>query len=230
MSEINIGNIKNESLNALKNNWGTGILIHLCFFLISLLLEILNSLEELVFNQVEDSLLLILIFLIIFVIMNISLVNANAMGTLKCFLELAKGNKLAVKHYSFGFNHMFTAFKVGGAFCLFTFLWSLLLVIPGIIKSISYSMSFLIAIEYPEISGKKALKLSMKLTDGYKWDIFLLGLSFIGWAFLSVLTLGIGFLWLSSYIDTSYCILYLKLKHNRIELFEELESEKEIYL
>lgn len=228
MAKISIGNIKNESLNTLKNNWGTGILIHLCFFLISLLLEILNSLEELVFTQVENSLLLILIFLIIFIIMNISLVNTNVMGSLKCFLELAKGEKLEVKHYSFGFNHMFTAFKVGGAFCLFTFLWSLLLVIPGIIKTISYSMSFLIAIEYPEISGREALKLSMKLTDGYKWDIFLLGLSFIGWAFLSVLTLGLGFLWLSSYMDTAYCILYLKLKYNRIELFEELE--REIYL
>ena len=66
MAKISIGNIKNESLNTLKNNWGTGILIHLCFFLISLLLEILNSLEELVFTQVENSLLLILIFLIIF--------------------------------------------------------------------------------------------------------------------------------------------------------------------
>lgn len=230
MVGINIGNIKNESLNTLKNNWGTGVLIHICFFLISLLLEVLNSLEELVFNQVENSLLLLLIFLVIFIIMNISLINANVMGSLKCFLELAKGNKLEVKHYSFGFNYMFTAFRVGGAFCLFTFLWSLLLVIPGIIKSISYSMSLLIAIEYPEISGREALKLSMKITDGYKWDIFLLGLSFIGWIILCVLTLGIGFLWLSSYIDTAYCILYLKLKRNRIKLFEELDSEKEIYL
>lgn len=85
-------------------------------------------------------------------------------------------------------------------------------------------------IEYPEISGREALKLSMKITDGYKWDIFLLGLSFIGWIILCVLTLGIGFLWLSSYIDTAYCILYLKLKRNRIKLFEELDSEKEIYL
>ncbi len=73
-------------------------------------------------------------------------------------------------------------------------------------------MSLLIAIEYPEISGREALKLSMKITDGYKWDIFLLGLSFIGWIILCVLTLGIGFLWLSSYIDTAYCILLLKMK------------------
>ena len=82
MVGINIGNIKNESLNTLKNNWGTGVLIHICFFLISLLLEVLNSLEELVFNQVENSLLLLLIFLVIFIIMNISLTNANVMGSL----------------------------------------------------------------------------------------------------------------------------------------------------
>ncbi len=225
MSLININSIKNQSLNTLKNNWGTGVLINICFFLISLLLEALDYLEELVFYRVENSILLTIVFLIIFIIMNISLVYANTMGSFKCFLELAKGEKLEVKHYSFGFNNMFTAFKVGGAFCLFTSLWSLLFIIPGIIKSISYSMSLFIAIEYPEISGREALKLSMKITDGYKWDIFLLGLSFIGWAILCIFTLGIGFLWLSSYLDTAYCILYLKLKENRIELFDELERE-----
>ena len=228
MSLINIKSIKNQSLNTLKNNWGTGILINICFFLISLLLEVLDYLEELVFNRVENSILLTLIFLIIFLIMNISLVYANVLSSFKCFLELAKGEKLEVKHYSFGFNNMFTAFKVGGSFCIFTFLWSLLFLIPGVIKSISYSMALFIAIEYPEISGREALKLSIKITDGYKWDIFLFGLSFIGWAILCIFTLGIGFLWLSSYIDPAYCILYLKLKENRIELFNELE--REIYL
>ncbi|MDU1911798.1 DUF975 family protein [Fusobacterium sp.] len=228
MSLININSIKNQSLNTLKNNWGTGVLINICFFLISLLLEVLDYLEELVFYRVEDSIILILIFLIIFIIMNISLAYANVLSSFKCFLELAKGEKLEVKHYSFGFNNMFTAFRVGGAFCIFIFLWSLLFFIPGIIKSISYSMALFIAIEYPEISGREALKLSMKITDGYKWDIFLFSLSFIGWAILCIFTLGIGFLWFTSYVDTAYSILYLKLKENRIELFSELE--REVYL
>lgn len=75
------------------------------------------------------------------------------MEVLNVFLELAK-EKLEVKHYSFGFNHMFTAFKVGGAFAYLHF-YGLASSYSRNYKSISYSMSFLIAIEYPEISGRK---------------------------------------------------------------------------
>ncbi len=74
---------------------------------------------------------------------------------------------------------------------LFTVLWTFLFIIPGIVKSISYSMTPYILMDQPEISATDALKLSMKMTKGHKWKIFVFSLSFIGWHILSVFTLGI---------------------------------------
>ena len=225
MQNIKIRDIKREALTLLRGNWTTGIGVNFFFLLIAIGIEILNNLEEIVLDRVEYSIILLIIFTIIFVILNITFTTVNTMGNFACFLDLAKGKPLTVSNYSHGFKYMETAFRIGGAFSLFTFLWALLLVIPGIIKSVSYSMAFFIGIEYPEITGRDALKLSSKLTDGYKWTIFWFSIHFLGWIILSVLTFGIGWLWLGSYTDTSFSLLYLKLKRNKYEIFKEIDEE-----
>src|SRR5690606_11316295 len=91
---------------------------------------------------------------------------------------------------------------------IFTFLWSLLLVIPGIIKSLSYSQAYFIIKDHPEMSVLDAITESRHRMNGYKWKYFLLNLSFIGWGILSILTLGIGLLWLVPYITASYAAFY----------------------
>ena len=80
---------------------------------------------------------------------------------------------------------------------IFVFLWTLLLIIPGIIKSISYSQTFFVLKDHPEYSITEAITESKKIMQGYKWKYFLLNLSFIGWGILSLFTLGIGLLWLN---------------------------------
>lgn len=77
---------------------------------------------------------------------------------------------------------------------LFIVLWSLLLIIPGIIKYYQYMMVPYIMAENPNIDYRDALQLSRQMTDGHKLDLFLLDLSFIGWAILSSITLGILFI------------------------------------
>ncbi len=74
---------------------------------------------------------------------------------------------------------------------VFTFLWGLLLVIPGIIKSYSYRMVPFLITEYPELSATEIITLSRKITKGYKWNLFALDLSFLGWMLLTLLTGGI---------------------------------------
>ena len=74
---------------------------------------------------------------------------------------------------------------------LFTALWSMLFVIPGIIKGLSYSLTPYILAKYPEVPAKDALKLSMRFMNGRKGELFVLGLSFIGWCILAGLTFGI---------------------------------------
>ena len=95
---------------------------------------------------------------------------------------------------------------------VYTLLWTLLLVIPGIIKAYSYSMTFYILRENPEMTAGDAITASQKMMDGHKMDLFLLSLSFIGWVILASITFGIGYLWLIPYIYTAYAAFYETLK------------------
>ena len=91
---------------------------------------------------------------------------------------------------------------------LFTVLWSLLFIIPGIVKGLSYAMTPFILEEHPEMTASQAIKASMQLMDGHKMDLFILGLSFIGWSLLACLTMGIGFLFLNPYMNAAYAAFY----------------------
>ena len=96
---------------------------------------------------------------------------------------------------------------------LFVFLWSLLFVIPGIIKAYSYRMVPYILAEDPEISGRDAITLSRQMMDGQKWNTFVLDLSFIGWDLLSALTGGLlGLFYVNPYKHATGAELYQVLK------------------
>lgn len=120
--------------------------------------------------------------------------------------------------FSTGFSNYWR--KVGGILWmqLFIFLWSLLLVIPGIIKSLAYFMTPYILAESENVTATEALKLSMRMTDGYKGEIFIMMLSFLGWHLLSYLSLGLlGIFYVSPYMYTSLSGLYEELRQNALE-------------
>ncbi len=96
---------------------------------------------------------------------------------------------------------------------IFTYLWMLLLIVPGIIKSLSYAMTNYILIDNPELSANEAIERSMAMMRGHKFDLFYLYLSFIGWYILGLFTLGIGYLWLQPYILTAQASFYLDVKN-----------------
>lgn len=109
--------------------------------------------------------------------------------------------------------------NVGGVLWmyLFTFLWTLLFIIPGIIKALSYFMTPYILADSRNVSPTQALKLSMRMTRGYKGKIFVMFLSFIGWAILSALTFGIlAIFYTGPYMYTSFAGLYDELKQNAL--------------
>ena len=97
---------------------------------------------------------------------------------------------------------------------LFVALWSLLFVIPGIIKSYAYSMAFYIRADHPEYNWKQCLQESVRITDGHKMELFVLDLSFIGWYFVGSLCLGIGTLWVAPYHETTKALYYEAYKNN----------------
>lgn len=98
--------------------------------------------------------------------------------------------------------------------CIYIFLWSLLLVIPGIIKMISYSMSYFILLDNPNLSSNECIVRSKKMMNGHKWEYFCLTLSYLGWIILIILTLGILSIWVMPKIQTSSYIFYKQLNNN----------------
>jgi uncharacterized membrane protein len=100
---------------------------------------------------------------------------------------------------------------------VYTFLWSLLLIIPGIVKGYSYSMVPYILADNPNIGVKKAIALSNEMTMGHKSDMFVLDLSFIGWYLLGIIALGIGVLFVLPYENATKAELYLVLRENALQ-------------
>ena len=82
---------------------------------------------------------------------------------------------------------------------LFTFLWGLLLVVPGIVKAYSYSQAFFVKVDRPEYDWRACMDESIQLMDGHKMDLFILDLSFLGWYIVGALCIGVGTLWVYPY-------------------------------
>ena len=144
----------------------------------------------------------------IFIVMPLAIGFANAFRKL-----LTQGDnaltenmfRIATKNY---WHKVWGGFLMG----LFIFLWSLLLVIPGIIKCFSYAMTPFILEEYPELSANEAIDRSRAMMKGHKFDLFWLFLSFIGWLFLCFITLGLASLWVTPYMETAVAAFYEDVK------------------
>lgn len=150
---------------------------------------------------------------IVAIVIGIFISNIIGVGGAKFFLDGTQ-DKVEVDNLIFGFKspHYLNMVKVIFIKDLYIVLWTLLFIIPGIIKSFEYMMVPYILAENPELDSSTAIDMSRKMTDGHKLDIFVLGLTFIGWYILGTLLLGIGVLFVYPYTEATYAELYVKLK------------------
>lgn len=112
-----------------------------------------------------------------------------------------------------GFSNKFgDYFLLGLMYNIFVWLWSLLFVVPGIIKSIAWSFVYQIKADHPEYTWKQCLDESNRMTMGHKMDIFVLQLSFIGWWIVGSMALGAGTLWVQTYQQATITELYESYK------------------
>lgn len=96
---------------------------------------------------------------------------------------------------------------------VFTALWTLLLIIPGIIKSYEYRMIPYLLAENPDMEWREAFATSKRMMHGEKWNAFILDLSFIGWQILSIITLGlVGIFYVNPYKGLTDAALYMALR------------------
>ena len=148
-------------------------------------------------------------------------------GMYRFFMEnRISGAKIERLFYVFKSGNYLNVVKTMFLMNLKIFLWSLLFIIPGIIKTYEYYMVPYILSENPGISSKRAFELSKEMTDGEKFDMFWLALSFVGWIILGTLACGIGVLFVEPYLQTTFAELYQvmreKAHNNGFSDFNEL--------
>ena len=137
---------------------------------------------------------------------------AFALSSARVYLNVVAGGQPEAKDSFYGFEDFWSAVKLNFFVGLYTFLWSLLFVIPGIIKTISYSMSFYILAENKGKPALECIEESKRMTNGHKMDLFVLGLSVIGWILLGYITCGIGYIWIMPYMEATFVNAYHSLK------------------
>ena len=146
-------------------------------------------------------------------------------------INTARRNNPKIENLFAAFKDFARAFVLWLINTIFVALWTLLLIIPGIIKSLSYSMSYYILIDNPDISANEARKQSMQLMHGNKWRLFCLNFSFIGWILLSLLTFGILLFWVLPYMEVARAEFYQSLiskdEEPELLLIENQSTENE---
>lgn len=194
-----------------------------------------NDLEELGFDLEFLMLILtaiigvLIVFILIGIAFRIFLGAPLQVGATRYFKRAAEDD-YNLRYVFSGFtqgvylNIVKTMFWTG----LLNFLWFLLLIIPGIVKAFAYSMVPYILADNPNINYRRAVELSVQMTNGHKFRIFVLGLSFIGWVLLGLLALGIGIWFVMPYIHATNAQLYIRLRKLAFE--SGLTNREELYL
>ena len=196
----------------LSGKWGTLAVMMLIFTLIMGAVDSLSAVEPYVLGSVVSVATLLLLGPF-----DLSWAHASQ--------NVQQGKNVEIADLFFGFKNFVQAFVLELVNGILVFLWSLLLIIPGIIKMLAYSMSFFILNENPQISFSDARKQSIEMMDGYKWKLFCLYFSFIGWILLCLLTFGILFLWIGPYMQVAKAEFYANLKAEKG--IKDNSSEKE---
>ena len=228
---------KNQALDALSGNWGKAVLLTLILFILigafsgpvsyqsvkmqtymtehlgsnSSIYGMLSLMQDPEYMAIQQSAngtngLFILAYILLLAPLMVGYANAFR-------LLVAKGdNDMVPNAFHISFNHYWNKVWTMLWMYILISLWSLLLIIPGIIKGFSYAMTPYILEDNPELSATEAIHRSRMMMKGHKFDLFWLYLSFIGWAFLCLLTLGIGYIWLYPYIQASEAAFYEEVK------------------
>lgn len=176
-----------QALESLKGKWGLAIGAWLVVLLINVVTQALGNMGAL---------------------LSLIITGPLTLGWIGFVLALSRNQNPKFEQIFGGFNRFGTALAAYLLVLLFIILWTLLLVIPGIMAALSYSQMFYILSEDPSIGAMDAIKKSKEMMYGNRWKLFCLGLRFIGWLLLCILTLGIGFIWLAPYMAVSMAKFY----------------------
>lgn len=138
-----------------------------------------------------------------------------SIGLILIYLDVTNNLDIKLERLFDGFKYFWKAFVLMLLVGVFTWLWTLLFIIPGIIKAYSYSMSFYILAENPEMTALEALNESKRIMQGHKMELFVLELSFILWDLLYIVTFGIAGIWIMPYMQLTITNFYHSIKDKK---------------
>ena len=200
---------RNAAFNMLKADWKGAVLLLLIIMLINTVIS--TALGFVIASEELTSFASLLTEIVVGIPLSYLFV--------KEILGFVRGGKIEISSSlvdKFKADYL-KSIKVIGLRSIYIFLWSLLLLIPGIIKAYSYCFAPYISMDNEELTAEECINESMKLTNGYKMKLFLLDLSFIGWYLLCIVTLGIAILWVVPYHDAA-----------RIALYEDIKAQQQV--
>lgn len=192
-------NLRALGRDALIGKWGLGVLGTLLFALLTTVpVIILNA----IFGDGDMS------STWISSVYSLLITGPMTLGYAMFAIAIFRKRETSPAEVFYGFERFGKAFGLYIVMSIFVLLWTLLLIIPGIIAVFRYSMSFYILADHPEMGIMEALNESKRMMRGNKWKFFCLNLSFIGWGILCLFTMGIGFLWLGPYMEVTIIAFY----------------------
>ena len=216
--------LKIKAKSALKGNYWKA-------FIVSLVLAIIstasgsgsgsgsgsNTINEQVSPGMMRWAFTVLIVGIIILVVRLIIGYAIEVGVRKFFIRSSEGeSEMSYLLYGFKKNRYINILKTLFTRDVYLFFWTLLFIIPGIIKSYAYRMVPYIIADNPEMDRKRAIALSNEMTKGQKGSIFVLDLSFILWYILGFLALFIGVFFVLPYFNATEAELYLKIREDAI--------------
>ncbi len=205
---MNSSDLRQAAWGKLSGNWGGPIAVSLIYMVIT---GVLSAITQ---NMPAASLLSVIV------------TAPLAIGLNKYFIEFSKQLSPDVEVLFDGYKESFlSSILLSLLTGLLIFLWMLLFIIPGIIKAYAYAMAPYILAENPTISITEALDESQEMMKGHKMDLFILGLSFIGWVLLGLITFGIAFIWVIPYINAAQAEFYLEVSGGNAIPEAEVETK-----
>lgn len=208
---------KNAALAALKGNWPQAIV---ATFLVLVLDALLDAVVYFGSEYSTVAVIAVSVLLMFFLVLPLLLGYINSFSLM--FYRSDREVLLNVKDIAFRDYFMGSVGMM--AMILVSSVCSLLLVVPGIIASYALFLTPYILKDNPELSIMETLRLSRKMMEGHKMQLFKLQLSFLGWILLSVLTLGVGLLWLMPYMMTAMAAFYQDVREQYIMKEGQQES------
>lgn len=136
------------------------------------------------------------------------LVGPYMLGFYNYALRIARGENVELSTIFSGFNDFGRGLLAYLLTNIYILLWSLLLIIPGIMAAFAYTMTYFILIDNPDMGVNDAISLSRKLMTGNRWKIFCLSLRFLGWFLLAIFTFGIAGFWVYPYMQVAFAKFY----------------------